>query len=80
MPSKQSVQRDWPLQRRQRASPSWSEPEDLLDELSRNTGAKQDGSDHPIEQVFDLGHALFASVERMIDLLVTLGADGFMDG
>ena len=37
-----------------------SEAQNLFNKLAGNAGAKQHANDHPIQEVFNLGHALVA--------------------
>lgn len=37
-----------------------SETQKFFDKLASDTGAKQHTDDHPIQEVFDLGHAFVA--------------------
>jgi len=55
------------------------QPQQFLDKLSGNAGAKQHQDDHCVEQVLNLGHALGAVVKASLDAFVPAGANGFMD-
>jgi len=53
-------------------------PQDLLDELPRDSGAEQHTNDHPIQEVLDLGHAFVAITQGAVYAVIALRADGFM--
>ena len=49
-----------------------SQPQKLFDELASNAGAEQDADYHPIQEVFDLRHALVPITQRAINTVVSL--------
>lgn len=57
-----------------------SQPQNLFEQFSSDAGAKQDTHDHPIQEVFNLGHALVPITQRTINAVVSFSADGFVYG
>ena len=54
--------------------------QDLFDELPCDAGAEQHAHDHPIQEVFDLRHALVPITQRTINAVISFKADSFMHG
>jgi len=55
-----------------------SQPQNLLDKLASHAGAKQHAHDHPIQEVFNLRHALVPIAQGSVDTVVPLCAYRFM--
>ena len=56
-----------------------SETQKFFNKLASHAGAKQHTDDHPIQEVFNLGHALVAITQRTVNAVVSLSADSFVN-